>query len=263
MEELKLSNYVVTPRYIASDYRNGKLTLPERNLFLWLRVCGSPYGIAIVEMEGLAKETFNNPVDKSYINKLLLSLKSKRYIWYSDRKGRRGSFDVHMGDWILPNKSIKTLDSYFGDAVVRSGEYTESVTRTEVDEELASFSQKFTEQNTVTKSSSNIQSIKELLRGYDNDTEKEKENDNESSRSLSFKKRDFSVDGFIPLSHEEERCLNLATKLGDEGVGFYYGIYKQHGLGPLDRAWKEFKNADGFGKDHPPAFFNALVQQQL
>ena len=110
MEEQEMSNYVILPRSIAKDYRDGRLTIAERNLYFWLRISGNPYGIAHVDMDNLAKESFNSSVDKSYINKLLLSLKSKRYVWYKERKGRRGSFELHMGDWILPSKQIKTLE---------------------------------------------------------------------------------------------------------------------------------------------------------
>ena len=262
-QELKLNNFVFLPRYIASDYRNGKISIPERNLWLWMRSCVSPYGIVTVSMETLAKETFNKPVDKNYINKILISLKSKRYIWYSDRTGRRGSFEIHMGDLMLPSKTIKTLDRYFDADGIRGEDLLENIGVPEVETEVAELSQSFNIKNTVTPASESREKIRALIRGLDNDKEKDKNNDKESLESLSNKKRDFSVGGFIPESVEEQRCLNLATKLGDAGVGFYYGTYKKYGMGPLEKAWEEFKKSDGYNKDNPPAFFNSLVQLEL
>lgn len=263
MEELKLDNYVVTPRYIASDYRNGKITIPERNLWLWLRVCGSPYGIATVSMETLAKEAFNRPVQKNHINKILISLKSKRYIWYSDRTGRRGSFEVHMGDWILPSKSIKTLDKYFEDDEIRGENLLESIGVPEVETEVVEFSQRFNIKNTVEPVTESREKIRALIRGLDNDKEKDKNNDKESLQSLSNKKEDYSFSGFREDSFEAMKCKEIALAVGDKDVAYCIGIYRKHGLRVLEKAFEEFTRSDGMGMDNPPAFFNSLVKLKL
>ncbi len=263
MEKLKISSYTINPRSIKNDYLEGKITKPERNLLYWLRACGDAYGTATVNMDGLSQDTFNDSVTKNYINKLLLSLKSKRYIWYSDRSGRRGSFPIRLDDWPKKDGGIQTLDRFFEEDVVRGQNQLESYVIPEVGKEFDDFSQTFDVEKTVITVSESREKIRELIRGLDNDKEKDKNNDKKSLGSLSFKKRDFSVTGFIPESTEEERCLNLATKLGDKGVGFYYGTYKQYGMGPLEKAWEEFKKSDGYNKDNPPAFFNSLVQLEL
>lgn len=142
MQKEKIANYVILPRSIVSDYRNGRISIPERNLLTWLRSNGNPYGIANVDLELLSKETFNTKVDKSYINRLMLSLKSKRYIWYQERKGRRGSFEVHMGDWILPTSEIRHLNKYFDQPVVRSDGVTKANSNPEVGAEIPVQSQR-------------------------------------------------------------------------------------------------------------------------
>lgn len=263
MKELKLDNYVVLPRYIKTDYFDGKISKPERNLLIWLRLSGDPYGIATVSMDNLANDSFNTSVDKSYINKLLLSLKSKRYVWYSDRTGRRGSFQVHMGDWILPTKQIKKLDGFFDDTEIIGGRLSKGVEQAEVEPENKVESQRLSEQNNVANKSNNIKSIKELLRGYDNDTYKEKENDNNSLQSSSIKREDFSFNGFKESTYEEMRCKEIAIAIGDKDVAFCYGIYMKNGLPVLEQAYKEFQESNGFTKDNPPAFYNYLVKEQL
>ena len=261
MEIAKIDNYTITPRYIAADYRNGKITIPERNLLLWLRVNGSPYGIAIVDMATYANETFNSPVDKNYINKILLSLKSKRYIWYMDRAGRRGSFDVHMGDWILPSKHLKTLNTHFGDTPVRSEESDDETSEAEVKTENTFNSQSLKKRKTVDSSSESFKSIGKLIRGYDNDKNKEKNKEKDSLQSLSLNKRDFSFGGFKVNSYEELKCKEIASAVADADIAFCYGTYNKYGLIVLERALKEFQESDGLGKDNPPAFFNSIVQQ--
>jgi len=263
MEIAKIDNYTITPRYIAADYRNGKITIPERNLLLWLRVNGSPYGIAIVDMATYANETFNSPVDKNYINKILLSLKSKRYIWYMDRAGRRGSFDVHMGDWILPSKQLKTLEKHFGDITDRGEPSDEVVTETEVSPENPSVSQSLQSKKSITNKQQISNQIRELVRGCDNDTNNDKNKEKESLQSLPIKKRDYNVGRFKPDSMEEQQCLAIAKDIGDSEVSFCLGIYYKYGMDILENAKAEFVNSDGYDKNNPPAFFNSIVQQLL
>lgn len=263
MKEIKLDNYVITPRYIKTDYFEGKLTKPERNLLLWLRVCGSPYGIATVSMDSLSDDTFNQSVDKNYINKLLLALKRKRYVWYSDRTGRRGSFEVHMGDWILPSKHIKTLDKYFNEDGVRGENLMENYGKTEVSPENEVLSQSFKVKNTVVPASESKEKIRALIRGYDNDNNKEKDNDNESLSSLSLKEREHSFINFKVNSYEDQKCKEIAHAVGDKDVAYCIGIYRKHGLGVLEKAFEEFNDSEGLRMENPPAFFNSLVQIEL
>ena len=105
--------YVIMPRYIAKDGRNGLLTNPERNLLMWVRLQADMTGVSHCSMQGLADEAFNDKMTTSYINKLLRSLKSKKYLWYQDRNGRRGSFEVHLPDWLLKNGNVKEIDYLF------------------------------------------------------------------------------------------------------------------------------------------------------
>lgn len=105
--------YVIMPRNIARDSRNGLMTNPERNLLLWIRLIADVRGVSHCSMKGLADEAFNDKVSNSYINKILRSLKKKRYLWYQDRNGRRGTFEIHLRDWFLKDKVIKDITNLF------------------------------------------------------------------------------------------------------------------------------------------------------
>lgn len=264
MEELKIDSFTINPRSIKSDYYEGKITKPERNLLYWLRACGSPYGIATINMEGLADDSFNDSVSKNYINKLLLSLKGKRYIWYSDRSGRRGSFEVHMDYWILPSKQIKRLDRFFDDEGVRGEKQQEIIGISEVESELVEKSQSFESDNIVDSVSESKEKIRSLIRSLNNDNDNDKNKEKDSLQSLSLKNEDYSFSGFQVNSYERMKCKEIAKAVGDSDVAFCYGIYMKNGLGVLERAYKEFQSSDGLKtKENPPAFFNFLVQEQL
>lgn len=107
--------YVPMPRTIYRDYYNGKITKPERNLLMWIRLTADMRGVCHCSMKGLAEDAFNNSVSVSYTNKLLRSLMSKRYLWYQDRNGRRGTFEVHVSDWLQKGGGVKKIDHLFGE----------------------------------------------------------------------------------------------------------------------------------------------------
>jgi hypothetical protein len=114
MEEDELESqevsFTINPRQIFYDYNNGLITTAERTLLLWMRLQGTPYGFAHFNMKALAEDTFTKTVDPSYINRLLGSLRSKGYIYYKDRKGCRGSFQVHFDYWIVSKGIVLRLD---------------------------------------------------------------------------------------------------------------------------------------------------------
>jgi hypothetical protein len=144
MEEPKL-NYTTNPRQIWWNWEEGLISTPERNLLYVLRAQGNPYGFCSVDMGILARDAFNTSVDKNYINKLLLSLRSKRYIWYKNRKGRRGSFQVHLDLWLLKEGNLKTLDKHFEQDAVRGTDAVETTTQTEVGTDNPQGSQRINE----------------------------------------------------------------------------------------------------------------------
>ncbi len=132
MKNEKLENWIIIPRKVAYDKRAGIISKNELFILMWLRLNGNPYGITTTSLRDINEDLFENKFTISYINKIILSLRSKRYLYYEDRTGRRGSFDVHFGDWILPDKNIRSLDKYFNNEVVRPVTHTTKPIKEEV-----------------------------------------------------------------------------------------------------------------------------------
>ena len=134
--------YVPIPRNLVRDCRNGRISQPERNLLVWLRMTADKMGVTHCSMADLSVEAFNDKVSISYINKLLRSLKGKRWVWYEDRPGRRGVFELHHRDWMLKGNKIKELDELFEDEEGWGATVARWVDQSEVDEEKAAESQR-------------------------------------------------------------------------------------------------------------------------
>ena len=152
-KEGKLQNYVIFPRQLASDYRNRVITLDELSIHNWLRLNANLYGSSTTSLSDLSNDLFRGRKSENYINKLILSLKRKRYIYYKSRSGCRGSFEVKFGDFRLPTGVVTSLDKYFNITEVRGEIVDEAVQKSEPIQNLPNASQRI---NDIRKDISSI-----------------------------------------------------------------------------------------------------------
>ncbi len=196
--------FITVPRHVASDYRNGIISRQERDLLCWLRCSANPFGIAPITLESIAEDCFPRGVTLNYVNRILLSLKRKRYIYYEPRSGCRGSFEVHMDEWPLPREDktrpvqIRRLDKLFeGNTEVRDEKRDEVANESEADVVLASQSQRFGELKKGVKSLSSKLSMDNVFRGSDTDTDTEKEKEFNTKRKNSNEDRDLTFEAVV------------------------------------------------------------------
>lgn len=168
MEE-QLGNWINFNRNILSKYWNKEINRNEYFLYLHLRNCCDPYGKCKTSINDIRSEVFGNKVGKNYVNKILLSLKSKKLIWFKGRQGVRGSFEVHFGDFIVPGGKIKTLDKYFSDTYVRSNSSSLEPEESEATPEAKAFSQKFQEDKKGLIEKFSMDTFRDKVRGNHND----------------------------------------------------------------------------------------------
>ena len=260
-----LKNYVVVPRQIAADYRNGVINRAELNVYLWMRINANPYGIAYMSLETVAEDVLGSSKKKNYANKTLLSLKSKKYIFYEQRSGRRGTFEVHFGDWILPSKNeagkpiIKNLEAYFNAASVRRKKVLTNPHAELYSENSLQF-QRLEKPDKQVNNRDILDTENTEFRGPYND--KDNETENETNRIFSYGKEAISLKEFVPRTYEEEMCLEFARELGETDMRFMLGSLKKHGIQIMEAAFIKVKKAIKKGEaEDPRRLFNYLVQQ--
>ena len=185
--EQKLENWVAFPRKITSDFREGKITHAEMDVYNWLRLNANPYGIATTSFSDLVQDLFRGKNSENNINKILLSLKRKRYIYYKKRTGGRGSFEVHFDDFITPSKQITTLDRFFEPEEVRTSDKGTGAKRSGPQQSLGSESQNFKKIKDDIKSIVYGHSTSSEIRGSNNDTDNKKEKDINTGENSSLK----------------------------------------------------------------------------
>lgn len=114
------NSFVILHRKIAADRRNKKISRNEYLVYVWLRNNANPYGISVTSLSDLNNDIFDGHTTTNSLNKIMLSLKKKRYLYYERRVGSRGSFDVKFPDFLLPTKKMTTYESISGKRVSRS-----------------------------------------------------------------------------------------------------------------------------------------------
>lgn len=134
----KRTPFVGKPRSKRNDYLDGKLTHREYILLSWLYDSANPYAIAEVTLDDIAKNLFPGKwkISTNRINKLLLSLKRKRYIWYPDRSGRRGSFRIEIGEFLVSKGLWNDISHHWEKPNVRGEEHVENAKVADVLSEL-------------------------------------------------------------------------------------------------------------------------------
>jgi len=270
----KLKNWINFQRDILSLYRKKTISRNEYFTYLHLRLNCNPYGIAVTSISDINNDVFGGKVTDNYINKLLLSLRSKRLIWYKDRQGSRGSFEVHFGDFIMPNDIIRTLDKYFIPEPVTSDNNTESPIKSEVKPEADTVSHEFEKQKTELKSGFSFPFQPHQVRGYNTDTYKEKKNEisdvsyDTSGAKLRFNKSEnrnlLTNRGFYPRDSDEERVWFIAKEVGEEEMKFLLSILNKHGLSFIERAFEQYNELKTKEEvDNPPAYLNKIIQRLI
>lgn len=89
------------PIRLQGDYLAGVLTYDEFFLLFWLWLGANPYrGAVRISYKGLHTELHGrHSINK--LNKIVLSLRSKKYLSFPKRQGRRGAFEALLDRYPL------------------------------------------------------------------------------------------------------------------------------------------------------------------
>ncbi len=251
--EQKLNNYIVILREIRDMRLRGELSRAEFDVYVWTRLACNAYGIAQTSLEDVANDVLSG--SKNYANKILSELRRKKLICYADRQGRRGSFEIHHGDFLILGGKIKTLDKYFGISIVRSKTQSDIPNQSEVSAEVSTKIQKFDSSENEEKSRQSLSDISEFFRSNDNDRYKEKDKDKIEYRASSLK--GIPVEEFEPKNNDESRCLEIAQALGENDMRFILSALRRCGLAKVEEAWGLVR--EGKNIKNPRKYFNTII----
>lgn len=262
----KKFEYIPVPRYILSDYRARKLIRSEFWLYVWIRLNANLFGRATVTIAGLRDDVFphlKGKAGENTVTKYLTSLKRKKYLYYPDRQGRRGSFEVQLNDWLGKGGVVFTLDKPISNKPVSVDQSHRAEPPPEVSQKSEAIIQNLEplKQQLAQTLSADRPSLQ--FRTSNTNTETEKQTDNKTYNTLeknSFKY--VKVSDFTPKSGEELRCQQIAAAVGDTYINPLLSILKEYGLPVIERAYgmllEDFKG--GRTIQNRAAYLTAIIK---
>lgn len=257
MKEPLLKNFIPYPRSILHDLHEHKLKPSEYDLLMRVRHMANPYAYAAISLEGLEADLKHRGWSKNHINKLLLQLKSKRYLHYDDRAGRRGSFNIHFPDFVLPNGKMTELRD-IASHQRGNADPINSPAHSEVNQSLLPRSQSLPDIKASSEALVRKMTVSAPRASY-NDTDKE----NENKRQSYPLKRKILVAEFVPTTYQENECRAIAIEIREQGMEFLLGTLHKEGWSVIEQARREYERADKSKIKNRAAYFNGIVQKLI
>lgn len=248
--EIDNNDYVKLPRSIKTALVDGYLRFEEYSVLIWLWINANPRnGKAHVSYAGLSKD-FKEKYSKNHINRLMLNLKRKRWIWFIGQQGRRSSFHVDIANYPLSNGTFTDLEHCKKQKSGRSEDATDDKSPAEVPTEVGDVRQKLKDEKNALVERFSFNSKSSLGRSPKNDNEKENKNNRSTRRP---------VRSFTPKSFEEERCLEIAQYLEEVDMSFMLSALRKHGLSKLEQTYKLMRDSPEGSIQRKGAYFNTLL----
>ncbi len=245
------NDYVKLPRSIKTALVDGYLKFEEYSVLVWLWINANPrIGKAHVSYAGLSKD-FKEKYSKNHINRLMLNLKRKKWIWFPGQQGRRSSFHVDISNYPLSNGGFVELEKRIKQKSGRSESDIPEQTPAEVPTEVSGVRQKLESDKNALVDRFSFNSESSLGRSSKNDNE----NENKNNRSRGRR----PVRGFSPKSYEEQKCWEIAQELGEKDMTFILSALKKYGLTRIEEARQSVMDQPSDKVRSKGAYFNKLL----
>jgi len=248
--EIDNNDYVKLPRSIKTALVDGYLRFEEYSVLVWLWINANPKnGKAHVSYAGLSKD-FKEKYSKNHINRLMLNLKRKKWVWFPVQQGRRSSFHVNIASYPLSNGTFTDLERCRKQKSGRSEDDTDEHLVAEAPTEVDAVLQKLESEKSALVERFSFNSKSSFGRSSKNDNEKENKNNRSTRRP---------VRSFSPRTFEEERCLEIARYLEEADMSFMLSALKKYGLTRLEHAYEKLKQTPSGTIQNKGAYFNSLL----
>ena len=248
--EIDNNDYVKLPRSIKTALVDGYLRFEEYSVLVWLWINANPKnGKAHLSYAGLSKD-FKEKYSKNHINRLMLNLKRKKWVWFPVQQGRRSSFHVNIASYPLSNGTFTDLERCRKQKSGRSEDDTDEHLVAEAPTEVDAVLQKLESEKSALVERFSFNSKSSFGRSSKNDNEKENKNNRSTRRP---------VRSFSPRTFEEERCLEIARYLEEADMSFMLSALKKYGLTRLEHAYEKLKQTPSGTIQNKGAYFNSLL----
>lgn len=242
-----LRDFVPYPINVLDARQDGVITPSEYDLYMFLRHSVSRYGTINISFEGLTADLKHRGWKKNTITKLLGALNDKRFLHYTPRPGRGGTFKVLFPEIRTPTGRITRVPSTKHTKKQNIGTTTPQE-RPRLDVENPRL---------VVEKATDPQHISRLLPYRVPGSHIDTDNNKRNNRYL-----EVSPSQFRPQNYEEQRCKDIAIELEERSIGFLIGILRKHGYPPIEKAWGIYRHdVKKSAIRNPRKYFNKILMQ--
>ena len=225
-------------------HNKGEINHAEYLTLLVLRSGADPYGVASTTLESLSYEVFGNKKDKSYINRVLLSLKRQKFIWYKPRQGRSGSFGIWLDDFIKQDKQVTDLSLHFGS------------NHSEAAPQVVKNIQNLDDHHNPINIADLPPADKSKFRSSHTHTETQTQKNNIDDKKIKI----IFTESFKPSNSGELIILEIAKAVKETNMSFLLSVLRKYGLEVIQRAYGQFREASPIKPiENPAAYLNAII----
>lgn len=196
-ERFKSRGFVAVGRHFRDHYINKELTFLEYHLLMWLMMSATPKTGSVSTSYAALEADFGGKYNKNSINKVMLSLKRKRYIWFRDHAGSRASFNVYIGSFLLRSGNLSDISDYFESRKSRGETLLGKSMSKEVREELLPVKKRSGQLEKTVAKANRVTTLSSEGRGCDYKNENDNENNNKNRGFPKSIRRDLEEKGVI------------------------------------------------------------------
>ena len=265
MKESILKDFIIIRRDTFRMYENGTISHTELLVFVWLNYIADKYGYAHVRSYSWFAERLPLDIKGNTVGVVMRSLRSHRFIDYSDRQGSRRGFKVKIGYWPTGNGMFRQLEDA-GDEELVNSLIVDDVSESQVREDVFPKNHKLMQLKHSEKTTKSMSSVSDIITSHKNDTKKEIKKENVDISTTVNNGECINVSGFNPQLGEHAQLQHFAQLCGDECMNYWLGKYNKHGKNALDamfRAEVKYKEAPEEKVKHGPSFFVSLIEEEL
>lgn len=251
-------------RPIIEDYRiHKKLTINEFVVLLWLYFMANPHnGLVNTSYSALSAE-LSGKFSTNEMNKLCLSLKSKKYIYFDRQQGRRSSFNILIDNYPLSCGAFKQVYDKGESISSRTEDRGDDSSQTDVPPEMGNALQKLESDkyNLVQALSVN----RKTSRGRSTNIEINNYKNNEVKLKADYSKRSLNISQFEPETPAEEICKEIAENIGENNLKQLFDIKSRHGFEVIAVVYDEVRTIleSENGVEDPKKFFYSRLREEI
>lgn len=249
-------NYVRLRRGIFDHLFDGRLTWDEFCILLLLIAKANPKdGIEYTSYDALVSDT-QCKFSKNHINKIMLSLKRKKYLTYPNHRGRRTSLRVQIDKYPKSGGGYTNIFQSNSDKVGRSENEVQEIVQAEVSAELLGNQQNLDEQKKRLIKGLSMDTPPPVGRTCNNDN---KEKEREKETIVDKANWEINPKQYTPTSYEEQKCQEYALQLGETSMKFILSSRYKYGFNRVQHAYNITREA--LGVENRGAYFNKMIKE--